>query len=576
MQPSSELRKARRVLDGSPCIELDGDLEWRGDVGLFALRFFAIVEGPTRLVPERTAWYALISPQYPRGPLELVPAKELGLSRTFPHQTHNEAGPQSRPWRDGNVCVDVWGDRIVRGGRREPVDGSRLVWRVERLKLWLQAAASGALLDSGTPFELPHFPLAEGPTFGYGEDGRTFLAWNTIRDRHGIVDLARIGSAYCARRYKSERGRELLRGDFGKRIAAAPNETATWMMVSLPLRLEPWHAPATWGELRAALGVEEPVLSKALHIARKMRAAYLLLGMPMPDVFGGENIQIHWQALRLPELTFDRSLRGFRPLENNFLGADRRGALRDEAPLEWLRSENWSQDQLSRRRSRGLTSLDQRVLLIGCGALGSAVAEILVRSGVRRLTLVDGDVVTGGVLVRTSFGMADIGENKAVALARKLNSSMPHAEVNGVSRHFSSEFTDARGLSAMIVVDCTAEDDVLYAISDSSLARTASFYSFSLSWEAELLYAIGGQVGVLAPASAINALAAVGNGGGVPNREPWSEGIGCYHPAFPADVDRVWRHASTAASLVLGSVVTDSQGVMQFGLDQERDLRRYA
>lgn len=66
------------------------------------------------------------------------------------------------------------------------------------------------------------------------------------------------------------------------------------------------------------------------------------------------------------------------------------------------------------------TVVSGHVVVIGCGALGSAVALQLAKLGLR-LTLVDGDVVeshnlTNQLLYRTS----DIGQPKAGALAREL------------------------------------------------------------------------------------------------------------------------------------------------------------
>ena len=64
-----------------------------------------------------------------------------------------------------------------------------------------------------------------------------------------------------------------------------------------------------------------------------------------------------------------------------------------------------------------------RVLLVGCGALGSVLAEILVRAGIGRLTLADRDYVDESNLQRQSlYTEADAREGlpKAVAAVRHL------------------------------------------------------------------------------------------------------------------------------------------------------------
>jgi hypothetical protein len=60
------------------------------------------------------------------------------------------------------------------------------------------------------------------------------------------------------------------------------------------------------------------------------------------------------------------------------------------------------------------------VLCIGAAGINSQTAPTLVRKGIGRLTLLDDDVVEPSNLNRQRFYIKDVGENKAVALARNL------------------------------------------------------------------------------------------------------------------------------------------------------------
>ena len=53
--------------------------------------------------------------------------------------------------------------------------------------------------------------------------------------------------------------------------------------------------------------------------------------------------------------------------------------LAGSAPIEWLASENWDLAQMVSRGSLPATIINQHVLLIGGGALGSIICEVLVR-----------------------------------------------------------------------------------------------------------------------------------------------------------------------------------------------------
>jgi molybdopterin-synthase adenylyltransferase len=76
-----------------------------------------------------------------------------------------------------------------------------------------------------------------------------------------------------------------------------------------------------------------------------------------------------------------------------------------------------------------------RVLLVGCGALGSAAAEMLVRSGIGFLRLVDRDLVELSNLQRqVLFDERDAAENlpKSVAAARRLREINSEVEIDAI------------------------------------------------------------------------------------------------------------------------------------------------
>ncbi len=70
----------------------------------------------------------------------------------------------------------------------------------------------------------------------------------------------------------------------------------------------------------------------------------------------------------------------------------------------------------------------KKVGLVGCGALGSAVARLLVQMGVGRWLLVDGDGLSAPNTARHVLGNPHIRVNKAVALRRQLLCDFPHLD----------------------------------------------------------------------------------------------------------------------------------------------------
>jgi len=78
------------------------------------------------------------------------------------------------------------------------------------------------------------------------------------------------------------------------------------------------------------------------------------------------------------------------------------------------------------------------VLVIGCGSLGSSVAELLARAGVGQLTLVDGEIMDWPNISRHALGADQVGQPKASSLARRLSAAFPHlAGVDAVDQHLT-------------------------------------------------------------------------------------------------------------------------------------------
>lgn len=69
--------------------------------------------------------------------------------------------------------------------------------------------------------------------------------------------------------------------------------------------------------------------------------------------------------------------------------------------------------------------ITDRIHLIGCGSVGSVVAENLVRFGITRITLYDFDVVESKNIANQLFDAGDVGQPKVYALAEHLKRINP-------------------------------------------------------------------------------------------------------------------------------------------------------
>jgi len=69
---------------------------------------------------------------------------------------------------------------------------------------------------------------------------------------------------------------------------------------------------------------------------------------------------------------------------------------------------------------------NRKVAIVGCGAIGAAVARLLAQAGVGEQIFVDADILTTANVSRHPLGMLHVGFNKASALQEHLRRDFPH------------------------------------------------------------------------------------------------------------------------------------------------------
>lgn len=101
-----------------------------------------------------------------------------------------------------------------------------------------------------------------------------------------------------------------------------------------------------------------------------------------------------------------------------------------------------------------------RVAVFGIGGVGGFVCEALARSGVEKLTLIDGDKVAKSNINRQIIALqSTIGKYKAEVMKNRILDINPNADVNCINDYFSVEAADVIDFNQFnYIVD--AVDDV--------------------------------------------------------------------------------------------------------------------
>jgi adenylyltransferase/sulfurtransferase len=170
----------------------------------------------------------------------------------------------------------------------------------------------------------------------------------------------------------------------------------------------------------------------------------------------------------------------------------------EESPARYAKQVRYAPIGDAGQRRLGASS----VLVIGCGALGSATSEWLVRAGVGRVRIVDRDFVELSNLQRQSlFTEADSadGTPKAVAAERRLRSVNSNVAVEGIVADFTHR--NARDLAEGfdLLVDGTDNFETRLLANDLSLAtNTPWVYGGVIGAEGRVMPIVPGATACLA------------------------------------------------------------------------------
>jgi ThiF family len=522
---------------------------------------------PTPFVPAATNWFVLVSPSYPWGSIKFHPAKDGGLAHTFPHQSYaKETSRYEVPWRTCSLCLDTPTKTF---GRQEytiePYDPERrLAWHCKRGLAWLVDAARGELIKPGEPYELPQYPIDLGSplSVAFSEGTESFKAWEAKSDAFGLVDfyvLRRAIDIQVVKCFRTIAGEALLTPDWGPSVTqeAGAVSRGLWLRLSEAPIQDPWQAPITWGDLRATCRRQQIDLDEHLRQSierikgRDNIGEVVIVGFPIPAVFGETARRMHWLGINLPKLfKADEQVPGFRKGKQSSWLHNRNRILTDGRSVRWLESENWFPDQLQTRGRLAEDMTSKKVLLLGAGALGSSLAELLVRAGVHSMIVMDSDLLEAGNLVRHTLTMGELNEFKAEAVAKHLNGVAPTAHIEFMNLSFppTGVSAEARINSCDLVIDCTGNDEVLHDLGAFGWRSELTFMSVSFTLGAKRLFCFAAR-GNRFPTDTYRQ-----------EISPWlfqdleeyreqelpREGLGCWHPVFPARADDVWLLASTA------------------------------
>ena len=236
--------------------------------------------------------------------------------------------------------------------------------------------------------------------------------------------------------------------------------------VTAPLTVIPSQAwpPKTFQQIARWLEVISPdAMRQVERLFNEGEGLDRMIGLRAPNGLYILRLEIP-PRVRKPEFLETRRGRLFRTILQSV----------PDAPAQRVSTRRVDADHLFGRNlidDRGMKG--KQIALIGCGAIGGALAGQLARSGAGsdggQLTLIDPDVFGPSNLGRHVLGLSALGQNKASALAAELLEAVPHLKVKAIPEDALERLNELA--KAHLVIDATGEEAFSIALNHHASRR---------------------------------------------------------------------------------------------------------
>lgn len=209
-------------------------------------------------------------------------------------------------------------------------------------------------------------------------------------------------------------------------------------------------------------------------------------GVKILPLFIGYNIsenEIHWQCAAI-------NLNDFPNYSEKVLGTNEYiGHLYDEK-INWLQTKNSSYKYFFGRGILNKQLTDQKILIIGLGAIGSILSTTLVRGGCKEICLVDYDIKEPENVCRSEYTFRTGVTSKVIDLGKMLINISPFVEIvpfegfTDTIKYFINTGQFNKDIKSElenfdVVFDCSTDNDLAYIL--DSLELKSSVINLSIT-----------------------------------------------------------------------------------------------
>ncbi|MFA7030370.1 MAG: ThiF family adenylyltransferase [Candidatus Cloacimonadaceae bacterium] len=388
---------------------------------------------------------------------------------------------------DGSACIHT---------AHSPVLSKKLNYDIESVKAWIKKYYINRELDTHYEHLIVPKRKFKDACFAYFFNE---VDYQFSKNQYGYLDYSTINMGHfhkdrCTssiiQSFRNKDNKELVEAKWNFQIKSLEKHIGVYIFIeNTPSKNQRWIFEK-WGDFADIL---PPDFLKFLHFVegqfRKNEGAHL----PLMIGYKITESEIHWQAVMLEIGNF--------PIYGEKVNQQWVSQLDKERIIDWAMTRDCSYKYFFGRGKLCDRITESKILMIGVGAIGSIVAKTFVRTGCTKLDFIDFDVKEPENICRSEYSFTTGLNNKTDDLIFELFRISPFFEPIKGGYEFSETFnyfiksnlSDNQLKSEIekylnsydIIIDCTADNDLLYIL--SRLNITSSLINLSISNHAKHL-----------------------------------------------------------------------------------------
>ncbi len=254
---------------------------------------------------------------------------------------------------------------------------------------------------------------------------------------------------------------------------------------------------------------------------------FISIGYKIPNK---DSYEIHWDLIKIPKKAL--------PIDSVFVPVNERDesnqkyiGVCNDTLISWGMTTNANYDRFFGRGKLTSKLTNSRILLIGCGAMGSSLAETLVRGGCKSIFIEDFDSVQTGNICRAKYDLQDVDLRKVLALKNKLQNISPYINITSipVKANVFSEMEKQFNQTFDYIFDCSTDTEITYLLDNINFK--GKIFSLSITNKAKNLVCVSGEN---ITKHTKNLYDFTGN-----ESPSYYEGAGCGYPTFEANFNEI-------------------------------------